>query len=82
MTELDNMNKAAADIVRARKLIGPNGQELCTMLRRLIAGLLPEQADQALVAFFHEIEVCDEVILESCGFRKLADGETPDECPF
>jgi hypothetical protein len=82
MTELNPMNTAAADVVRARKLIGPNGQELCTMLRRLICGLPPEQADQALIAFFHEIAVCDEVILESCGFRKLADNETPDECPF
>jgi hypothetical protein len=80
MTELNNMNKTAADVVRARKLIGPNGQELCTMLRRLICGLSPEQADKALVAFFHEIAVCDEVILESCGFRKLTD--EPDEYPF
>jgi hypothetical protein len=80
MIQFDDTNRAAADIVRARKLIGPNGQELCTMLRRLICGLSPEQADKALVAFFNEIEVCDEVILEECGFRKLTD--EPDECPF
>jgi hypothetical protein len=57
------------------------GQELCTILRRLISGLSPEQADKAVIGFFHEIEVCDELILEGFGFRKPADDE-PDECPF
>jgi hypothetical protein len=77
MTKLDDMNRAAADVIRAHELIGPSpSQELCTMLRRLISGLSPEQADTALAEFFHEIEVYDELILESCGFIK--DDTSPD----
>jgi hypothetical protein len=79
---MSDINRTAADVVRALELIGPEGgQELCTMLRRLISGLSPEQADKALIGFFHEIEVCHEVILESCGLRKLADDDS-HECPF
>ena len=82
---MSDINKTAADVVRARKLmmmIGlEGGQELCTILRRLISGLSPEQADKAVIGFFHEIEVCDEVMIESCGFKKITD-EPPDECPF
>ena len=67
MTKLDDMNRAAADVVRARKLTRPeHGEELCTMLRRLISGLSPEQADKALVEFFREIEISDEVMWEEC----------------
>jgi hypothetical protein len=80
MTKLDDINRVVADVVRAHELIGgldPEARQgLRTMLRRLICGLSPEQADKALVDFFHEIEVCDEVMLESCGFRKLADGKS------
>ena len=36
------------------------------MLRRLISGLSPEQADKALVEFFREIEISDEVMWEEC----------------
>jgi hypothetical protein len=68
--------RVAADVIRAHELIcglpPEHAQEFCTILRRLISGLSPEQADKALVEFFHEIEVCDELMLESCGFRKLA----------
>jgi hypothetical protein len=67
MTEFDNMNRAAAHVVRAYKLIGPSpAEELCTILRRLISGLSPEQADKALVEFFREIEISDEVMWEEC----------------
>jgi hypothetical protein len=74
----------AADVIRVHDLmmmIGPeNRQELCNILRRLIAGLSPEQADKALIEFFHEIEVCHEVMMEGFGFTKTTD--PPDQCPF
>ena len=81
---MSDINRAAADVIHAHdlmKLIGPEGrQELCTILRRLISGLSSEQADKALIGFFYEIEVCDEVIMEGFGFMKTTD--PPEEPPF
>jgi hypothetical protein len=76
---------AAADVILAYDLLKfynpENRQELCSILRRWIAGLSAEQADKALIELFHEIDVCDEVKIESCGFKKITD-EPPEWCPF
>ncbi len=65
----------AADVVRAHELINgidPGSRnELCSILRRRIAELAPEQADKAIAELFYEIEVCDDVFMESRGFRRI-----------
>jgi len=76
----------AADVVRAHELLGDMGSgqmggrdELRDLLRRCIAGLSPEEADAALVDLFHEIDVLDDVIWESCGFRSLTPEKIEEE---
>jgi len=91
MIKADPMIKAA-DVVRAHELLrfvcpGPFEQqmgegdrdELRDLLRRCIAGLSPEEADAALVDLFHEIDVLEDVIWESCGLRRLTPEEIEEE---
>jgi hypothetical protein len=83
MTGFDDIKNKTAEVVRAWQLIGPHpAEELCSMLRRLISGLSPEEADKALVEFFHEIEVCDHVAYEYCSLTtKLDDDEASEGWP-
>jgi hypothetical protein len=64
-------DRAAADVVRACSLLWlppEDRDELRDILRRWIAGLPPEKADAALVELFHEIQICDDVEMESRGW--------------
>jgi hypothetical protein len=70
---MDSYVDKASDVARAHSLLmelPPEvREELCDILRRWIAGRSPEQADTALVELFHEIQVCDEVLMERCGYK-------------
>jgi hypothetical protein len=77
-----NTDDRAADVVRAHELlkfIGGDRAELRDLLRRWIGGLSPEAADAALVDLFREIDICNEVLLEHCGFRKLTAKEIEEQ---
>jgi hypothetical protein len=67
--EANMSDTSAADVIRAHELmrhIPPEERdEFCAILRRCIIGLSPEQADKALVELFQEIEICDEVMMET-----------------
>jgi hypothetical protein len=55
--------------------------ELRDILRRWIASFPPEKAGPALVELFAEIDILNDVIFESCGF-KMCDPNDDEECPF
>jgi len=86
MTKLDDMNRAAADVVRARKLTRPeHGEESLHHASPPDLRTITRTSRQSPSrVFFREIEICDEVILRSDGFYLVSRRRDPpmDECPF
>ena len=68
---MKNPSDRAADIVRAHTLLPISNQDqndLRDLLRRWIAGLSPEAADAAIVELFDEVQIYDEMMMESFSF--------------
>jgi hypothetical protein len=68
---MKNPSDRAADIVRAHKLLPISNQDqndLRDLLRRWVAGLSPEAADAAIVELFDEVQIYDEMMMESFSF--------------
>jgi hypothetical protein len=64
---MSNTTNKAADVARAYQLTRGDHharKELFGIIRRWMHGLPPDQADKALCELLHEIEVCEQVVLE------------------
>jgi hypothetical protein len=68
---MKNPSDRASDIVRAHKVLPISNQDqndLRDLLRRWIAGLSPEAADAAIVELFDEVQIYDDMMMESFSF--------------
>jgi hypothetical protein len=68
---MKNPSDRAADIVRAHKLLpicNQDQNDLRELLRRWIAGLSPEAADAAIIELFDEVQIYDDMMMESFSF--------------
>jgi hypothetical protein len=71
MAETKNSSDRAADIVRAHKLLpisNKDQNDLRNLLRRWIAGLSPDAADAAIVELFNEVQIYDDMMMESFSY--------------
>ncbi len=78
---INNNNVAHAEVI-LRGVPPDLRDELRDIIRRLIADKSSVEADAAIVELFAEIQILDDVIMESYGYVRCANADPDADLPF